>query len=302
MIKDGQVKSFNEKGYLVIENLLPENILKNLQKVTDDFVEKSRTIKKNDDIYDLSDDHTSDNPAVRRLKNPHINHPAYDNIIKSSLITDILSNLIGNNIRLEHTKLNFKSARGGEAIEWHQDWAFYPHTNDDIVEVGIFLDDCRNENGPLLCVPGSHKGPIDDHHHNGYFIGAVDPCKSHYDLDSAEPIITEAGSISIHHVRCLHGSRKNNSEKARRVLFAGYCAADAWPLRGILDSGIQPNSTEGDYLGNVYEAFKERMIVGEPSLVARVEKNPVRMPYPPAKSVGSIYENQKEVLGRSFGE
>ena len=46
MIKDGQVKSFNEKGYLVIENLLPENILKNLQKVTDDFVEKSRTIKK----------------------------------------------------------------------------------------------------------------------------------------------------------------------------------------------------------------------------------------------------------------
>ncbi len=38
MIKEDQVKSFNEKGYLVIENLLPENILKNLQKVTDDFV------------------------------------------------------------------------------------------------------------------------------------------------------------------------------------------------------------------------------------------------------------------------
>ena len=302
MIKDDQVKSFNERGYLVIENLLPENILENLQIVTDDFVEKSRTIKESDDIYDLSDDHTSENPAVRRLKNPHINHPAYNNIIKSSIITDIVSNFIGNNIRLEHTKLNFKSARGGEAIEWHQDWAFYPHTKDDIVEVGIFLDDCGNENGPLLCVPGSHKGPIDDHHHNGYFIGAVDPSNSHYNLDSAEPIIAKAGSISIHHVRCLHGSRKNNSEKFRRVLFAGYCAADAWPLRGILDSGIKPNSSEGDFLGNVYEAFKERMIIGEPSLVARVEKNPVRMPYPPAKSVGSIYENQKEVLGRSFGE
>jgi len=26
------------------------------------------------------------------------------------------------------------------------------------------------------------------------------------------------------------------------------------------------------------------------------------MPYPPPPSVGSIYENQKEVLGRSFGE
>ena len=34
MIKEDQVKSFKEKGYLVIENLLPENILKDLQKIT----------------------------------------------------------------------------------------------------------------------------------------------------------------------------------------------------------------------------------------------------------------------------
>ena len=302
MIKDDQVNSFNEKGYLVVENLLPENILKDLQKVTDDFVEQSRSINENDAIFDLSDSHTSENPVVRRLKDPHLNHTVYSDIIKNNLITDVVSKLIGNNIRLEHTKLNFKSAKGGEAIEWHQDWAFYPHTNDDIVEVGIFLDDCGNENGPLLCVPGSHKGPIDDHHHNGYFIGAVDPSNSHYNLETAEPIVAKAGSISVHHVRCLHGSRKNNSEKSRRVLFAGYCAADAWPLRGILDSGIKPNTSEGDFLGNVYSAFKERMIKGKPSLVARVESNPVKMPYPPSPNIGSIYENQKEVLGRSFGE
>ena len=302
MIKEDQVKSFKEKGYLVIENLLPENILKDLQKFTEDFVEKSKFIKENDLIFDLSDDHTPENPVVRRLKDPHLNHSVYSDIIKNNLITDVVSKLIGNNIRLEHTKLNFKSAKGGEAIEWHQDWAFYPHTNDDIVEVGIFLDDCGNENGPLLCVPGSHKGPIDDHHQNGYFIGAVDPSKSHYNLETAEPIVAKAGSISVHHVRCLHGSRKNNSEKSRRVLFAGYCAADAWPLRGILDSGIKPNTSEGDFVGNVYSAFRERMIKGKSSLVARVEANPVRMPYPPSPNIGSIYENQKEVLGRSFGE
>ena len=302
MIKEDQVKSFKEKGYLVIENLLPENILKDLQKVTEDFVEKSKFIKENDLIFDLSDDHTPENPVVRRLKDPHLNHSVYSDVIKNNLITDVVSKLIGNNIRLEHTKLNFKSAKGGEAIEWHQDWAFYPHTNDDIVEVGIFLDDCGNENGPLLCVPGSHKGPIDDHHQNGYFIGAVDPFKSHYNLETAEPIVAKAGSISVHHVRCLHGSRKNNSEKSRRVLFAGYCAADAWPLRGILDSGIKTNTSEGDFVGNVYSAFRERMIKGKSSLVARVEANPVRMPYPPSPNIGSIYENQKEVLGRSFGE
>ena len=44
------------------------------------------------------------------------------------------------------------------------------------------------------------------------------------------------------------------------------------------------------------------IVRGEPCLEARVEINPIKMPYPPSNSLGSIYENQKEVRGRSFGE
>ena len=29
----------------------------------------------------------------------------------------------------------------GAAVEWHQDWAFYPHTNDDLAAVGVMMDD-----------------------------------------------------------------------------------------------------------------------------------------------------------------
>jgi phytanoyl-CoA hydroxylase len=42
-----------------------------------------------------------------------------------------------------------KSAGYGAPVEWHQDWAFYPHTNDDLAAVGIMLDDCDLENGPI---------------------------------------------------------------------------------------------------------------------------------------------------------
>ena len=126
--------------------------------------------------------------------------------------------------RLCHWRV--KAAKGGESIEWHQDWAFYPHTNDNIVEVGIFLDDCYDDNGPLMAVPGSHKGPIDDHHYKEKFIGAVDPSMSNYDISTAISFLASAGSVSFHHVRSLHGSKKNNSNKSRRVLFIGYAAAD----------------------------------------------------------------------------
>ena len=302
MITNEQINYYKDKGYLVVENAIPQDKLKELQKVTDEYVANSKDTVANDEVYDLANDHSPTNPNLRRLKNPHLLHDVYKNITEDACILDIVEKLVGKNIRRDHTKLNFKSARGGESIEWHQDWAFYPHTNDDIVEVGIFLDDCGEENGPLMAVPGSHKGPLDDHHHQGVFIGAVDPANSHYDLSTAEPFLAKAGSISLHHVRSLHGSKKNNSEKSRRVLFVGYTAADSWPLKGILDLGLKPTSSEGDFVKNIYSVYEGNIVRGDPCLEARVESNPIKMPYPPPHSVGSIYENQKVVRGRSFGE
>ena len=302
MINKKQIEYYNENGFLVVENLIPKDTLYNIQNITKEFVNKSAIKKLSDDVYDLSDDHSKDNPKLRRLKNPHLIHKEYEALTRDPCILDLVSQLLGNNLRRDHTKLNFKAANGGEAIEWHQDWAFYPHTNDDIVEVSIFLDDCKEENGPLMVVPGSHLGPLDEHHHNGYFIGAVNPSNSHYDVSTAKTFIAKAGGISFHHVRALHGSKKNNSNISRRMLFIGYTAADSWPLKGILDLGLKPTSGEDDFVKNIYEVYKNNIVKGEPCLQARVESNPIKMPYPPPPSVGSIYENQKEVLGRSFGE
>ena len=67
---------------------------------------------------------------------------------------DILKKLIGPGLRLHGSKLNMKSAQYGSPVEWHQDWAFYPHTNDDILAIGVLLDDTDLSNGPMLVTPG----------------------------------------------------------------------------------------------------------------------------------------------------
>src|SRR5258706_535075 len=77
----------------------------------------------------------------------------------------------------------------GSPVEWHQDWAFYPHTNDDLAAVGIMIDDVDMENGPMMIVPGSHKGPIWDHHVNGHFVGGIDPTRANIDFKTAQPCI-----------------------------------------------------------------------------------------------------------------
>jgi phytanoyl-CoA hydroxylase len=39
---------------------------------------------------------------------------------------------------------------------------------------------------------------------------------------------------------------------------------------------------------------------GRPTIEPRLRDVPVRMPYPPARHQGSIFENQRLVKGRSF--
>jgi phytanoyl-CoA hydroxylase len=288
MLTPTQIQSYRDNGYLVVPDALrPDQVAKGRAKLAD-LIEASRRVSASDAIYDLEDGHTPNNPRVRRIKDPHVVHPVYADLLRAPEIVDIVAQLIGPDLRMEHTKLNIKPARGGEPVEWHQDWAFYPYTNDDILEVGVMLEDCTMENGPLLMIPGSHRGPVFDHHHQGYFAGAIDPAAPGLDIHKAAAVTGKAGSISLHHVRTVHGSRENLSERDRPLLLYGYCAADAWPLRAEAFRD--------------FDSFNARMLRGTPTLEPRLRDVPVRMPYPPAPNQGSIFENQRLVKGRSFAQ
>ena len=112
----------------------------------------------------------------------------------------MLTSLVGPDIRLHNSKLNTKAPGGGAAVEWHQDWAFYPHTNDDMLAVGVILSDIEIDNGPFLVIPGSHKGPTLSHMSNGVFGGAIDPDDPAFDVSKAVALTGKAGSMSVHHV------------------------------------------------------------------------------------------------------
>ena len=89
----------------------------------------------------------------------------------------------------------------------------------------------------------------------------------------------------MHHVRAVHGSAPNASDRDRRLLLLQFRAADAWPLLGF-PAGI--------------EAFDKLMVSGRSTLEPRLAPVPVRLPLPPAKLQGSIYENQKGMQRRYF--
>ena len=287
MLTQDQIATYRRDGYLKLVGMLTAEQLAAARQVMADFVERSRALSRSDDVIDLEDDHTPEVPRIRRLKDPHKASPVFDRLLRDERILDIVAQLIGPDIRMHHTKLNVKPPGGGEAVEWHQDWAFYPATNDDILEVGLLLDDATEANGALLVVPGSHRGPVYDHHVDGHFAGAMDPANCDgLDLSQTVALTAPAGSMTIHHVRTVHGSRTNNSDRPRRLLLFGYAAADAWPLVASVQGAFQD-----------YEA---QMLRGGSTLEPRLAPVPVRLPLPPAPNQGSIFENQRLARGRSF--
>lgn len=290
MIGEAEVERYRRDGFLVVENVLSPAEVAELRAVTDELVEKARAVRTHDEVYDLEDSHSPEEPRVRRIKTPHKVHPVFDRVMRHPNILAILQKLVAPAIRFDTSKLNMKAAGYGAAVEWHQDWAFYPHTNDDLAAVGVFMDDVALENGPLLCIPGTHKGPIFDHHDDeGCFCGAMDPARGEVDYEAAVPCLGPAGSISIHHARTVHGSAVNTSDRPRRLLLFQYRAADAWPLVPAL----MPKSME---------EWNALLLCGATDPVApRLEPVPVRLPLPPAKHQGSIYENQRSLKQRYFG-
>jgi len=277
MISEKDVQAYRRDGLIVVPDVLGADTLAEMRKVIAELVAGSVNTLEHTDVYDLEPGHTAEDPKVRRIKAPHKVHPIFDEIVRSEAVLDILKKLIGPGLRLHGSKLNMKSARYGSPVEWHQDWAFYPHTNDDILAIGVLLDDCDLSNGPMLVVPGTHTREVFNHHgDDGCFAGLIDPDLIGDEIARAVPCMGRAGSMSFHHVRALHGSALNTSDRSRNLLLYEVAASDAWPLMGVKD----------------FDEFNSRLLSGDVVVTPRLTDVPVRMPLPPAMRQGSIYETQ----------
>jgi ectoine hydroxylase len=289
VLTSDQITHFQEQGYLVLERRIPMEIIDDIRAEIAQFEEEAREMTVSNDRLDLEDTHTTAAPRLRRIKLPHTTSDVIAKLMTSDHVLAPARDLIGPDLRLHTTKLNMKSAGYGAAIEWHQDFAFYPHTNDDVLAIGVIIDDMEDANGPLMVFPGSHRGPIHDHHSDGVFVGAMDLAANGYDTKDAAVLTGPAGSISIHHGRIVHGSAKNVSDRDRRLLFYEMMAADAFPVMGAMTTFTS------------IEDYDSRMLCGVPTKTPRLKDVPVRIPQPQPERNKSIYEIQKGLKARAFG-
>ncbi len=276
-----QIGQFRDQGYVIARGAVADEPIAALRAELDRWIEESRAHTANygetvdgKKRFDLEPGHSAVAPRLRRVANPVDISEAYRAVLFDGPLVDLVVQLIGPDVKFHHCKLNIKLPGMATRVDWHQDQAYDPHSNDDVVVALLMLDDMSEANGCLMVVPGSHRQQY-SHYQGERFVGATGP---EHDADFARravPVTGQAGDVCLMHTWCLHASGQNRSAAPRRLLICDYTAADAVPL--------SPPAVPSAYSG--------RVVRGEPSRVARLKPGVIELP--PAYQDDSFFSVQE---------
>ena len=281
LLEQTQREFFFDQGYLALPKLIDDPQLNQLRTALTKIIDASRQVTQSNNRIDLETGHSAANPRLRRATYLDDIDEVFWMLCADSVITDIATDILGPNIRFRDLMANFKWAGGGAEVKWHQDLAFYPHTNVGTCQFLLALENIGPEQGPLQVIPGSHKGPIYEHYDDaGEWTATIrDEDLLAAGIDRTVSLTGLAGSATVHHSCTIHGSAQNTSVFGRPVLVITYSAVDAIPY------------TAAPYPSSHYGA----LVRGEASRYAHHQE--LNIPLPPDWSGGytSIFSHQDSI-------
>ncbi len=165
--------------------------------------------------------------VVRTAMGLHLRNPVFDRLVRHPRFIGPAMQLAGDNLYVQQVKVNVKAEFGGEAWQWHYDFA--THRGEDgspaplALNLHVFLDDVNEFNGPLYFIPGSHR--------HGPAPSTLDTATTSYPLwcvdnDTVASLVAEGGIVAAKGTAgtglvfgdCLvHGSPPNMSPWPRRI-------------------------------------------------------------------------------------
>jgi non-heme Fe2+,alpha-ketoglutarate-dependent halogenase len=145
-----------------------------------------------------------------------------DQLIRNSEVLDAVESLIGPNILAWGSSFFVKEHQDSSYVSWHQDSTYWGLEPADIVTAWVALSESTVENGAMRVIPDTHK--LDQIAHRdtfaeGNLLSRGQEIEVNVDASQAVSLVLQPGEMSLHHVRLIHGSDPNPSDK-RRIGFA----------------------------------------------------------------------------------
>ncbi len=217
LITDEHRKLYQEEGYFIVENAIPEEHLQILRDSCDHLIDLQHQ-----EMDRLGTDHIHISLRGKRyhIAKQYDKPPRLSEYVFSDLMAEVCKATIGENAFLFYDQCVVKAAEQGIKFSWHQDSGYlgFPHT--PYVTVWAAVDDMSEENGTAYVLPYSKVGirTLVEHirepetgDKTGYFGS-----------EPGIPAIVPAGSLVVFSSLTFHRSGSNSTDKMRRAYVTQY--------------------------------------------------------------------------------
>ncbi|MFB6135365.1 MAG: phytanoyl-CoA dioxygenase family protein [Halobacteriaceae archaeon] len=268
-----RVSQFREDGYVFLPEYFDGETVERLSDEADRIVElavnSSLANDRKSGRLDLTED--GDGAQTIRQVNPSLDlSRAFKRLARGEL-ADLLRPLLDDEaVSVDRTaQLNPKmplpeplplaADRESDRYPVHADWPYYEGVfPPGIVTSIVFLDECREDSGPLRVWPGSHTEEYDHERVDG--LGLEVP-PDRLDHDAGEPVLGPPGSVLLFDSRLVHSSGPNTSGVPRRLAIYGH-APESSVETEVRDGSVRPEVQSGypsELVESTYEGEYHRL-------------------------------------------
>ena len=124
---EDEIEQYHREGWLVVEGVLDAETLAKIDSALTEVYDAALADEETKNYIEFEPADSTESPSVRRVIDPYARHEAFRAVAHDVRVVDRVESLLGPDIDLQHSKLNWKPARVGSPVDWHQDLGYYPH-------------------------------------------------------------------------------------------------------------------------------------------------------------------------------
>ena len=238
-LDEAQLEQFERDGYLWLPGFLSKDEVTTLKGSLEDAWERNRNSTADEVVRE------PDGDDIRSIFRVHETMPPFRRICADARFAKRAEQLLGSNVYVHHSRINYKPGFRGKEFYWHSDFETW-HVEDGLprmrtVSCVVTLSENTAYNGALMVVPGSHKtfiqcaGETPEENFRTSLrkqtVGVPDDATMSRMVDKygIDMPTGPAGSVLFFDCNLLHGSNSNISPDPRANLFFVYNSTENLP-------------------------------------------------------------------------
>lgn len=263
-----EITSYQEQGFVVIEDLLTSEELDEWRDVVDAAVAERGDMA----IPGFDPGPEPPEPGSKtyyeQVFTQRVNLWQTSDEVKQLILDERLGALAAelagvDALRIYHDQALVKEPWGNPTA-FHLDVPYWSFTSADAISVWIALDDSTLQNGCLLFVPGSHKAERLDSITLGPSLGALFDVYPDWGRVTPAACPVRAGSCTFHNGLTAHGAGANMTPGRRRAMTAAF-----------MPDGSTFNGKPSIYRPEQLERLRVGDVLDDPSQTPLVHRRPV---------------------------